>query len=312
MTGTEPDDLPTPPPPRGAGQTAWVGLFLIIGVVAVLGSLFVFTDAAIFRGRYIVTALVDDAAGIRKGDPVQMKGVNIGRVMGFQISHDQVAIKLEIEGEYPIPADSHVELRSVLLGGVAAVVIPGTSRSVLHYGDTLPGRKQSGLTDTADKLASQAEASLDRVQQLLDPETVDNVRASSAELKALLGDLSETVSKERGEVSKLVASLRRNSEGVERATSGPELERAVKRLDDVTSRMDDLTRSLQRSGDSLESILGRIDRGEGTLGRLARDRSLYDNLNQSVTNMNKTLDELHKLTADIRKDPKKYLHLSLF
>ena len=95
----------------------WVGLFLILGLMAVLAALFVLTDAAIFRGRYIVSTHVADAGGIRRGDPVQMRGVNIGRVQRFQIDKDRVEIRLELEGEYPVPKDSHVELKSSGLAG---------------------------------------------------------------------------------------------------------------------------------------------------------------------------------------------------
>jgi phospholipid/cholesterol/gamma-HCH transport system substrate-binding protein len=94
----------------------------------VLITLFTLTDAATFRGRYVVTTVVPDAGGIRRGDPVQMRGVNIGRVQAFHISEAGVAVRFEIEGEYKIPKDSKVELKSFsLLSGLAAIVIPGSS-----------------------------------------------------------------------------------------------------------------------------------------------------------------------------------------
>ncbi len=51
--------------------------------------------------------------------------------------------------------------------------------------------------------------------------------------------------------------------------------------------------------------MGRIDRGEGTLGKLTRDDKLYNNLNEAAVNFS-------KLTEDIRKQPKRYLKLSFF
>src|SRR5881397_2977537 len=122
------EDVPPPPVTRGRDRAFWVGVFVIFGILAVLLSLFTFTDAALFRGRYIVTTYVPDAGGIRRGDPVQLRGVNIGRVQRFRISHDQVAVRLEIEGEYKIPADSKVMLKSAgIVGGTVADIIPGVS-----------------------------------------------------------------------------------------------------------------------------------------------------------------------------------------
>ena len=98
--------------PRGRDREVWVGLFVIVGDRDDRHRSFVLTDAAMFRGRYIVTTTSPNAGGIRKGDPVQMRGVNIGRILGFPIAQRGVSIRLEIEGEYQIPADSHVELKS--------------------------------------------------------------------------------------------------------------------------------------------------------------------------------------------------------
>lgn len=118
------------PPVRGKNQELWVGLFVIIGTLTTVYLLLTLTDAAMFRGRYIVSSTVKDASGVRKGDPVQgdpvqgdpvqMRGVGIGRVQTFVISSNGVTVYLEIEGEYStIPADSHVELVSAgLLGGL--------------------------------------------------------------------------------------------------------------------------------------------------------------------------------------------------
>src|SRR5688572_1101532 len=149
MTDRDDEDVdPSPPedqkdaaPPSGANQTLWVGLFLILGLVALLAALFVLTDAAIFRGRIIVSTHVANAGGIRRGDPVQMLGVNIGRVQRFRIDKDGVEIRLELEGEYPVPKDSHVLLKSSgLLGGMVADIVPGNSTERLRNGDTLPGK----------------------------------------------------------------------------------------------------------------------------------------------------------------------------
>ncbi len=120
--------LPSPPPSRGKHREAWVGLFVVAGILATVVLLAVMTDAALFRGRYIVTTNVPNAGGIRKGDPVQMKGVAIGRIIGFGIGQKDVDVRLEIEGEYKIPKDSRVEVKAAgLLGGMVAEVIPGAS-----------------------------------------------------------------------------------------------------------------------------------------------------------------------------------------
>jgi phospholipid/cholesterol/gamma-HCH transport system substrate-binding protein len=309
---TDKDALP-PPPQRGQHREAIVGLFVILGVVAVLITLFTLTDAALFRGRYFVRTLVPDAGGIRNGDPVQMRGVNIGRVSGFHISQGGVEIRLEIEGEYRIPKDSHVELKSFsLLSGLAAVVVPGSSSEEADSGDLLRGTSEVGLFETANTIAGEAEKTLGRVQALLSDATVQNVELSSARLNELLQELSTTTAEQRRELKGLVTSLRASAGQVEKATAGPELEQSLKRIDELTRKADTTVQSLERSSRSLETVLGKVERGEGTLGKLASDDALYTNANKAIDNLNGAAGDLRELLQDLKKNPKRYLKFSVF
>ena len=306
---------PTAPPRRGQTRTAWVGVFLIVGILAVLIVLFVMTDAAIFRGRYIIHTYVPDAGGIRRGDAVRLRGVNIGRVMGFEIGQQQSRVKLdlEIEGEFKIPKDSTVELSSAgALGGMKADVHPGLSPEYVGYGDTLAGKTTLGLLDRTDELAGQAQAVMTRVEETLSKAAVEDLHGSVAELRTVLKQLSGTVSEQREQLRSVSASLRKSTESVEKATSGPELERTVKRVDALAARMDEVATSLGKSSTSLETVMGKIERGEGTLGKMSTDTALYDNLNRAALNISQASENINKLTEEIRRDPRRYLKLSVF
>ena len=296
-------------PPRRGGNEVRIGAFLIAGIVAVVVALFMLTDPSLFRGRYNVATLVPNAGGLRSGDPVQMRGVNIGRVRNFDIGPEGVRIRLELEGEYEVPADSRVVLRSGgLLGGMIAEVVPGNATETLDGGDFLPGSSESGLaglTESAQGIATRTDTVLGRVQSLLAPGTIGAVGTSAAELQVLLSELSALAEEQRRELTALSGSLRRSAAGVEGATTGPELERAVARADSLTAQLNATTQRLDRATGSLETILGRLERGEGTLGKLSTDESLYNNLNQAAQNAN-------ALVADIQANPRRYINLKVF
>jgi phospholipid/cholesterol/gamma-HCH transport system substrate-binding protein len=301
------------PRARTRDQALWVGLFIIVALGTTLGLLFTLTDAALFRGRYIVTTNVPDAGGIRRGDPVQMRGVSIGRVMGFAIDKQGVTLRLEIEGEYPLPEDSTVQLRSAgLLGGMVAEVEPGSSEQTLRYGDAVAGTAEEPLMSATQRLMDEASGAISRVDTLLSDELVADVQAGSAEARALLKNVSAGVREQRRELQALEASLKRNSEGFERVTTGPELERALVRLDEIGVRADDVAASLDRSSKALEELLGRLQRGEGTLGRLSTDEALYQSLDDAARSIQQAATEVATLVVEIRENPKKFVKLSLF
>jgi phospholipid/cholesterol/gamma-HCH transport system substrate-binding protein len=319
----EPEDdeaEPQAPSSRGRDQAVWVGLFLVLGVIAILAALFIMTDAAFFRGRYIVATVVPNAGGIRRGDPVQMRGVNIGRIQKFKITKDQVEIRMELEGEYDVPVDSHVELKSAgLLGGMVAEVIPGESDKILHNGDRVEGRTEAALMDAANRIAVQAEAVMGRVEKLLSDATVKNLsdtaanaQASSRDLRKLMVDVSAAVAEQRKQLSTLEASFQKSATGLERVTTGPELDRALKRLDTLGERMDTVTQSMNRSAQSVETVTSRFAKGEGTAGKLMTDDELYRRLNEAVSNMNQATVSMNQLAQDLQKNPKKYINLKVF
>jgi phospholipid/cholesterol/gamma-HCH transport system substrate-binding protein len=299
-------DLMAAAPRPTARREVRVGFFVLVGFVAVIIALFTLTDVSALRNRYMVTTVVPDAGGIRKGDPVQMLGVNIGRVRGFEISPGGVAVRLELSREHPIPVDSRVELvSSGLLGGTVADIIPGGSQEILRAGGTIAGVSGSGLMDTAGELSTRADDVLVRVQTMLSDQTVGAVNTSALELQRMLADMAALAGQQRQELSALSASLRRSAAGVEQATTAPELTRSIQRLDAMTIRLDETIGSLDRASTSLESVIGRMDRGEGTLGRLSRDDELYNNLNRAALNLN-------VLAEDIRENPRRYINVRVF
>src|SRR5258706_616226 len=313
----EEEEPPVAPPSRGADQAVWVGFFLVVGIIAIFAALFILTDAALFRGRYVVSTVVTDAGGIRRGDPVQMRGVNIGRVQRFKIAKDNVEIRLELEGEYNVPKDSHVELKSGgLIGGTVADVIAGDSMEYLHNGDHVDGRMVPGLFDAANRVAGQVEKVMAQVEKLMTDVTVkniaataDNAQVATRDMRKLLADVSTAVAEQRKTLATLEASLQRSATGFEKVANAPELDRALKRFDTLGERMDTVTESLQRSSQSMEKVTARAAKGEGSLGKLMTDDELYRHLNDAVNNMNQATLSLNRLVEDLQKNPKKYIKL---
>lgn len=299
--------------PRATRHELTVGLFVILGGLAGLATLFLLTDPALFRGRYVVRTVVQDAAGVRRGDPVQLRGVNIGRVQRFRIQAEKVEISLEIEGEYEFPADSSVVLKaSGLLGGTVVDIQPGHAEHWARGGDELPGKTEPGIMETAYKMAERAQKTLDQVNKLLSDENLENVRRGTADLRATLASASKMVEEQRGSLRSLEASLQKTADQVQALTAKPELQGLPEQMSATMARFKSVSESLERSSASLEQVGGRLERGEGTLGKLSADPALYQSLDEATRSLDKAGQELQALVADIKKQPKRYLKFSVF
>ncbi len=296
--------------PQGeAGREVRLGIFVVLGLLSFVMLLFLLTDPATFRGRYVITTEVQNAGGIRNGDPIQMLGVNIGRISNFEMTDDgTVEIDLEIEGEWQIPEDSRTRMGGAgLFGGRTLEVVRGDAREYLDPGDRIPGEGDSSdPLAQFNELGDQAETVLERIEVLLDGETVESVQGSARNLETLLAELGTVVDAQQGRLDELTRSLARSAQGLEEAAAaGPDAARAVARADSLLVVLRGTSENLDAASASLETILGRMESGEGTLGRLSVDSSLYDNLNEAAARM-------AALALDVQENPERYIRLSLF
>ncbi len=314
MAETRSQDLERMVPPGPARREVWVGLFAIVGVVAALVTLISLTDPGTFRGRANVFAVLPDAGGLRSGDPVRMLGVNVGRVTDFDLNNEGgVRIQLELERQYHVPVDSRVRLRSAgLVGGMVAEIVPGTSSESLQGGETIPGTIVRGLFDPGSEGVARVDTLLARAEGFVSPAVVDDLTESVSELRSLITETRTLVSAPRQDLTALSSALRASAENLERATSGPELRRAVVRLDSLSAELTQASASLTATTASMQEVLGRVERGEGTLGLLSADDSLYYSLTAAADGLRAATESLNVLLEDIRANPRKYINLEVF
>ncbi|UCC24998.1 MAG: MCE family protein [Gemmatimonadales bacterium] len=286
-----------------------LGLFMILGFVSFFVVLFLLTDPGTFRGRYDVFTTLDDAGGVRRGDPIQMRGVIIGRVSGFEMARDgSVNIRLEIEGEWGVPEGSTVQLAEAgLFGGRTVAVLPGEGPDELQPGDTIPGQDRGGgVMAQAGDLAEQAGEVLERLGTLLDTTTISSVQGTTQEVLGVAREFRAVIAEQGEEIARLTASLNRAATGLEDvAGAAPDVASAAAHADSLLADLNLTADRLDAVVEGLDAVIGRMARGEGTLGRLSQDESLYQNMDQAVLSLN-------ELLVDLRENPGRYLTVEIF
>ena len=220
---------------------------------------------------------------------------------------------MELEAEYPVPADSRISIVSGgLLQSMVAEVVPGDSPERVQDGAVLPSTEATTLTQTAEQLSetaqelgADADTVLLRAQELLSRDNIGAVGASAQQMQELLVALTGLAAEQRQQLNALTSSLTRSAQGIEGAATQPGLARALARTDSMSLRLDAATASLQQASTSMASLVSRIESGEGTLGKLLSDDALYNNMNNAVNGLN-------QLTTDIRQNPRRYINVSVF
>lgn len=279
-----------------------LGLLVVVaGALFVWGFFYLMGDP-ILTGGHEVVVVMDDGAGLSRGDRVQLNGVQVGTVRAVELQpSDGVTVRININGDVRVPADTRVVVRADVFGATTVNLLPGRALVALDGGDTIQGLTQQALPDLASELGGQARQMLQRADSLLSPRAVDDLRATATVLPEIAQQLRSAFS----ELTLAASSLKRTAEELESARAGEAAGATMAEIRASALAAGHTLRTMDSSLVSLASVLGKIDRGEGTLGLLVNDTSLYGELSA-------TLQEFRALTADIRANPRKYVTVEIF
>ena len=268
-------NMPTP----AVQRETRVGVFVILGISAVVFMLYLLTDPATFRGRYKVTTTVTDVMGLRKGDPIQMRGVPIGRVHDFNLEaqNEEVTVILEVEGKWRIPVGSRAQLVSTgIMDPRTVEIVPGPGPGEIGEGAVLPGSVAKSLFDDTESLGGKGMEVLDQIAALLSDSTIQSVDEGARYLEGILEEIAGVMGSESEEIKGLITALSSAAEDLAGAT--PELREellgTVVRADSLVVTLTERVSDFEGTMASLSSVLDRINNGQGTLGKLSTDDCL--------------------------------------
>ena len=256
-------------------------------------------------------AYYEDVSGLMVSSRVMLRGVQIGNVQDIELEDDKVRIEMLIEDEYAalIPANSVAELGSAsLMGGTQISIIQGDSREMVKPKAVITGRIKPDLvgtmSDKAGELLDGLNTTVGGINELLSTnrEAIDNMITN---LEAMTMSINSMLSAARNDINGTLSNLR-SFTGTLAANSG-RIEAMIGNLDKVTTDLAEanFVEQLDSTLTSLDSIVKTIEEGDGTAGMLINDKALYESLNSAG-------DNLAQLLEDLKANPMRYVHFSLF
>jgi phospholipid/cholesterol/gamma-HCH transport system substrate-binding protein len=250
--------------------------------------------------------------GLAKSDEVLVNGVRMGQVQRLELRGDRVLVDLALDSKVRLTTDSRVSVRNVGMMGEKVIAVDyKMSGAAVSPSDTLIGVYELGLGEVMAEMGETIEAVSGLAQELRDVgdmitgdgalrATIHNFRETSEELRTLvvenrtslratLANFSAAAQTARGLTTDREARLRRSLD---------QFSVAADNMARLSTRIDSLRASIQ-------TITTKVERGEGTLGKLVNDDKLYADVNHSV-------QSLRALIEDIKRNPRKYLKISVF
>ena len=289
-----------------------VGMTVLVALVTMIWGVSWLKDISLHKKVRTWHVRFPQTGGLGASDEVQVNGIRKGVVSGIALVGDHVIVDLDLSSDVLPTTDSRVAIRNVGMMGEKVIAVDLTTTGNPYTArDTIMGVYEKGMGEVMAAMGTTVDAVSDLAEQL---RNVADSMKKSGNLDVTLKNFRETSEELQSAVSENRAMLRTTMQNfAASSTTVKELttdrqaqfkrtldsfERSANNMEHLTSRMDSLRISLQ-------SVTTKMDRGDGSLAKLINDDKLYEDAKASVKSLKDVLE-------DLKKNPKKYINLSIF
>ena len=307
-----------------------VGLLIVIASGLLFWGLNFLKGNNPFSPKINYYALYSNVEGLNISSKVTLNGYKIGKVENISFSpesYGKVLVEISLTQDIKIPDSTVAQIYSLDLMGTKAIQLNFSNHDTYYsVGDTLYSETEQDLKEQvsaqmlplklkAEDLMLSIEDAMKVVREIFNKTNINSIENSlynlnrtfktlnhtSSELDSLLSNNRERLASIFTNVESITANLKNNNDQITLILSN---------LSDVSdslakSKLLSTINNANKAMESVYNIMAKIERGEGTMGMLINNDSLYNNLNKSS-------QDLDKLLVDLRENPKRYLHYSLF
>ena len=261
-------------------KEAKIGLVFIVSLALLYLGINYLKGINLFKPTNHYVVACTNVKGVTVSSPVFVEGFKVGLVREIVYDYDavdKISIDISLEDHMKINKGSYITIvNSFLGGGELHIHLNKYVDDYLKPGDTIEGRMES------DMMQSVQEKILPQVELLL------------PKIDSILGGLQTLVNHPALDVPGIMSDLK--------VITGnfADVSTDLKKLDLATT-----VNAVNATLDNVEQMTRKLNSKDNSMGLLLNDRALYDNLNS-------TADNASKLLLDLRQNPKRYVHFSVF
>lgn len=305
-----------------------------IGALTIFAVLFLFLGFNFLRGKnifkngFFLYAKFSEAKGLQTSNPVNINGYQAGSIYSLQASKDlkEILVEIKLNSDFQIPSTSLAAISSNPIGSSSLEITLGDDKKLLKSGDTLRSTYTAGLLGqvssqivpladqakmtlhSADSLINSFNAIVDSQTRLNTQQTIANLSRVTASLIHAVNSIQGLVEAQSGTIASALNSM--NAFTGNLAGNNARINATMTNVEATTQKLSNL--ELQRTLSNIDSTIytlnttiAQLNTTNGTVGALLNDRQVYDKLNETARSLQILMD-------DLRVNPKRYVHFSLF
>lgn len=286
-----------------------IALVAITGLVLLFFGLNFLKGMKVFSPQNTYYIKFSDISGLTPSTPIYANGFRVGVVKDVVFDYDNadnLKVAVDIDKKLTIPGGTSAEIVSDMLGNVQVKLLLGNDRKhPMGHGAVIEGRTNDGTIGQVKDMIPAIEKMLPKLDSIMT--TLNTLLADPAVAQSMhnVETVTANLVTSTNELNKLMAGLNRDV---------PAMTQRANRLLDNTNTVAgnlakvDLEQTMQKVNTTLDNVKQfseELNSNNGSLGLLMHDRSLYNNLNS-------TMRSADSLLTNIRENPKRYVHFSVF
>jgi phospholipid/cholesterol/gamma-HCH transport system substrate-binding protein len=290
-------------------QELTVGALVLVALAVFLGGLLWLTGKSFTsRGKVVVPVQFAVISGLTAGDPVQISGVNVGRVTRVELQEvGRAIVRIEVDGRFRPREDAQAEIGSLgFLGDKYVLYAPGEDEEFLPDDAVIVGREETALASSAAQLAEEAGEVLRRSQGLLSDSMTMQVQQTLAAAERALDVVARVGSGPVVETAtQTLVSLQGAARSLDSLLGNPALNESISQMDEIAESVQEMTEGLAAVTQNLAMMLELMQSPDGSVGRALTDTTLHTDVHELLVSMRLLLD-------DIRERPGRYVNVTVF
>jgi phospholipid/cholesterol/gamma-HCH transport system substrate-binding protein len=289
-----------------------VGILVLLACAILIFGLIWVKGVTFHQSRYRYSVLFPNVGSLEVGDPVSVSGVPKGKVEKIKLYQGDVLVTLNLTTDVVLKKDAKFTIMNIgLMGERFVAVETGYSDTLLDLSQFTHGYYDVGISEVMGRMGEMI-AEIRRLTGHLETvigsqssqdaliQTIDNLRAITQKIDTLLDRNKDKFNQTMDDLSTASVYLRKMVKD-----NKDKLQSTVNNFSSASEKLDNITTTLDSVSIFLKNLSYKIESGEGTLGQLFNDTTLFEQIKKTTQNVD-------SLILDIKRHPKKYLKISIF
>jgi phospholipid/cholesterol/gamma-HCH transport system substrate-binding protein len=285
------------------------GIIVLGGVLLVILGLSYLKANPLFKQNRVFYAVYENVEGLAVSTNVTINGFAVGKVSSIEFLDDsaKLLVTFMVDSDFEFSKTSKVEIYEPgLIGGKALAILPAFDGAPMAVdADTLATSRKAGLSELVNQrleplqqklegMLESADTLLVNINSLLDNKTKNDLKNSLLKFNQTISSFNGILADNREKLGNTIDNFDKSAASL--AVMSEDLSKA-----ELSKTMAELKTTIA----GFNSVIAKIDKGEGSIGKLLNDEKLYENLTGASKQMEALLE-------DMKLNPKRYVHFSLF